>query len=86
MYNLILQLTLMASLGVIVYIVALTIPRVEGPHAIESKVKKAFSNIPLNKIDDFIIFYKDKMLRKIRLLTMKLDNLISKSLDKDKEE
>ncbi|OGE82697.1 MAG: hypothetical protein A2846_01515 [Candidatus Doudnabacteria bacterium RIFCSPHIGHO2_01_FULL_49_9] len=76
----------MASLGVIVYIVALALPRIEVPAPREGHpLSKVISSLPLKKIDEAIASYKAKTLRRFRLIIMKLDNLISKSLHKDKD-
>jgi|SRR3989338_2629480 len=86
MYDLFLQIVFMGSLGVIIYIMALSIPRIDHEEKPESKIRQAISSIPLAKIDDFIKGSKERALRRIRLFTMKLDNLISHSLHKSKEE
>jgi len=86
MYDLFLQIVFMGSLGVIIYIMALSIPRLDYADKPIGKIKQVLSNIPLHKIDHFLTGYKERILRRIRLITLKLDNLISSSLHKSKEE
>jgi len=86
MYDFILQFVFMTSLAVIVYIMALAIPRIDLSATGEHPVKKLISNIPLKKIDENIVVYKDRTLRKIRLIILKAENLISKLLHKDKND
>lgn len=84
MYELILQLVLMLSLAVIVYLMAVAIPRVE-----ETKVKNnnnGSTNLPLEQLDDFLNSVKDKLLRRLKVFVMKMDNLISRQLNNKKEE
>ena len=84
MYELLLQLVLMLSLAVIVYLMAVAIPRVE-----ETKVKNnnnGSTKLPLEQLDDFLNSVKDKLLRRLKVFVMKMDNLISRQLNNKKEE
>ena len=84
MYELILQLVLMLSVAVIVYLMAVAIPRVE-----ETKVKNnnnGLTNLPLEQLDDLLNSVKDKLLRRLKVFVMKMDNLISRQLNNKKEE
>ena len=79
MYELILQLVLMLSLAVVVYLMAIAIPRVK-----ETEVKdnnNGSTNLPLERLDDFLNSVKDKFLRRLKVLVMKADNLISRQLN-----
>ena len=83
MYELILQLVLMTSLAVVVYLMAIAIPRVE-----ESKEKKngnGTTSIPLDKLDAMLGRAKDKALRRIKVFVMKTDNFISRQLNNKEE-
>jgi len=95
MYNFILQIVIVLSLGVIIYLIARTIPRTTN----ESEVgglpdqglpgqrpaggfDKLVSKIPLAKIDAAIDSFLLKLLRKIKVLIMKVDNLLNIYLNK----
>ncbi len=86
MYDLFIQTALMISLGVIVYLVALTLPRIP----VEEKTvlngsdakKRTLTNVlRLDEIDNRLKALKDKTLRRIKVLIMKADNFISKRLN-----
>ena len=84
MQHLFLELVLLISFAIIVYLMAAAIPRLEetkkdGSEGIERR------DLPLDKLDEFLIKAKDKSLRKLKILVMKADNLISKQLKSKKE-
>ena len=83
MQNLFLELSLLISLAVIVYLMAAAVPRIEEEET-EGDDKKR-SSLPLDKLDDFLIRNRDKFLRRMKVLVMKTDNLISKQLKSKKE-
>jgi hypothetical protein len=83
MYELILQLVLMASLAVIVYLMALAVPRVSDSE--EKGSGGSDTPLPLDKIDTLLNGLKDKLLRRVKIVLMKTDNLISKQLNNKEE-
>lgn len=84
MYELILQLVLMLSLAVIVYLMAVAVPRVGDIET--TKNGNGSTSLPLERIDLFLSSLKDKLLRRLKVLVMKADNLISRQLNNKKEE
>ena len=87
MYNFILQITIMLSLAVMIYLAARVVPRVsEMPTPTNQKnhVDQLVKKIPLDKIDFFLNSLVAKFLRKSKIFVLKLDNLISNSLNKFK--
>lgn len=83
MYELILQLVLMISLGVVVYLMAIAVPRLE-----ESDLRKngnGAPSLPLDKLDAALSGARDKFLRRLRVLVMKTDNFISRQLNNKEE-
>ena len=84
MQDLILQIALMGSLGVIVYLFAISVPRVGESEAKPNPVRIWISKFPLHHMDSFISEYKDKILRKTKIVVMKLENFINRNLNKDK--
>ncbi len=86
MYNFILQIITMLSLGVMIYLIARAVPRVseEIPRP-ESKVDRWFIFLRIEKIDSLFGNFLEKFLRRIKLIIMKLDNITSDHLDKIKK-
>ena len=86
MYNFILQLFIVLSLGVIVYLLARTVPRITDESGVSKPTTGGFdklvSKIPLAKIDAALDSFLLKFLRKTKVLTMKVDNLLNIYLNK----
>ena len=93
MYNFILQIVIVLSLGVIIYLIARTIPRTTNESEASGLPNqkqtggfdKLISKIPLAKIDAAIDSFLLKFLRKIKVLIMKVDNLLNIYLNKLKK-
>ena len=86
MQNLFLELTLLISLAVIVYLMSAAIPRIEDKKEEENDGGSSRrSSLPLDKFDEVLLRIKDKFLRKMKVMVMKIDNLISKQLRSKKE-
>lgn len=85
MYDLILQIVLMGSLAAVVYIVALSMPRVERAESKFGKIREWVANLPYHHVDEAIESYKDKILRKAKIVVMKIENFINKNLNKDED-
>lgn len=86
MYNFILQIAIMVSLGVVIYLMARVVPRM-GDEISKPAVKfdHWVDSIKLEKIDVFLSTFLEKFLRKIKLFLMKLDNVTNGYLDKIKK-
>lgn len=85
MYDFILQLFLVGSLAVMVYLMARSLPRVEGAgerSAFLDYLGKWARKIPVTKIDSSLSNYLEKTLRKIKIFVLKIDNVINKRLNK----
>lgn len=82
MANLILELIATISLAIIVYLMAAAVPRIEEDQ--EGKPVQRVS-LPLEKLDNFLLRVKDKLLRRTKVLVMKADNFISKQLKSKKD-
>ncbi len=86
MQNLFLELTLLISLAIIVYLMSAAIPRIEDKKEGEDDGGGSKrSSLPLDKLDEVLLKFKDKLLRKMKVLVMKIDNFISKQLRSKKE-
>ena len=86
MYNFILEISLMLGLGTMIYLVARAVPRV-GDEVTESTntLDKWISSLPLEKIDVAFSAFLEKVLRRLKLVLMRLDNVVSGQLDKVKK-
>jgi hypothetical protein len=90
MYNFILQIAIMLSLGTMIYLMARAVPRI-GDETSEiiikpkSKFDQLVSSLPMEKIDAFFNNFIEKLLRKLKLLSIKLDNFSTNYLNKVKK-
>lgn len=91
MFNFILQILLLVSFGLMVYLVARKIPVISdtieegGAHrGIFAKTENFLSSIPYDKIDFLLSQFLEKTLRKTKLYLLKLDNQLNKHLEKFK--
>lgn len=88
MYNFILQIIIMSSLGIIVYLFGRVIPRVNNieenilKDSFQFKLDKFIARIPFDKIDISFSTFIEKTLRKIKLLLMKWDNVVTNHIEK----
>lgn len=91
MYDLFIQTALMVSLGVIVYLVAEAMPRISDTEDTAKNNgnsvngKRLGAILPLEQIDTKLNSLKDKTLRRLRVLIMKIDNFISRRLNNNKD-
>ena len=87
MYDFILQLTFMGSLGTIVYLVARAVPRISDgeahltPHG---KFDAWLGSLPFEQVDAFLNTSLEKTLRKTKIGVLKVDNLLTTYLNKVK--
>ncbi len=85
MYNLILQIIVFTSLGLIIYLLAKAVPRVQDapvPAKAPNFFDKLMAKIPMAKIDGAINNFLAKFLRKIKVLILKIDNFANDRLGK----
>lgn len=90
MYNFILQIIIMVSLGIMIYLIARATPRVGDIEEIFKRqplgdFDKLIAKIPIVKIDFILSAWVEKTLRKIKLILMKWDNLVSEHLNRIKK-
>lgn len=81
----------MASLGIMIYLVVRGVSRVSDTveEGLQNNQKSRFDKLvdflPLEKIDLMLSEYFEKILRKIKLILMKWDNVVTGHLDKIKK-
>lgn len=84
MYNFILQTLVMLSLGTIIYLMARAAPRVSETDLKSEPwsdyLDRLAKKIPLEKADTWASYWLERFLRQLKVLVLKLDNLLSKHL------
>ena len=79
----------MISLGAVVYLVSLAVSRIPEENGAAtgqiSKGRRWGALLPLDEIDNRLLAFKDKMLRRLKVIIMKVDNFISKRLNNSRE-
>jgi len=90
MYDFILQIVTFLSLGVLIYLFARALPRINEnvssePTPRTDYIDKAMKKLPLSKIDSMINLFIGKALRRIKVVVMKVDNVINRHLNKVKK-
>jgi len=82
-YNFILEISLLISLGAMIYLVARVLPRVGddvGDSHRKSRIDTLIEAIPLHKVDAAFSGLVEKTLRRVRLILMKLDTILGRHL------
>lgn len=77
----------MLSLAVMIYLVARSVPRVGElitPSDKKSYLENWLKKVPWHKIDSLINSVGGKFLRRLKIIILKFDNLVSKYLNKFK--
>jgi len=86
MVKFILEIIIFLSLGFILYLAAKTLPRISESDTDLSSARSRWFTLYLEKIDEWLEFFLEKILRRVRVLIMKLDNVITKQLNRFKKE
>ncbi|MBI4159630.1 hypothetical protein HY504_00485 [Candidatus Wolfebacteria bacterium] len=88
MYNFIFEIGFFLGLGTMIYLVARAVPRVGDDLLADEHhsglIDRLIARIPMEKLDEMSSRFLLKMLRRTRLVILRLDNLIGKSLEKVK--
>ena len=79
MYCFLLQSIFMLSIGAMIYILASAVPRVDGSFGARSwdLAARFIRRIPLTKIDSILSAISEKLLRRVRVVILKIDNWVS---------
>jgi len=77
----------MVSLGTIVFLAARALPRITETETVNPPKTKIswLSSFPFEKIDAAVNAFMEKFLRRIKLILMKMDNTVSRHLNKFKK-
>ncbi|MBI1838818.1 MAG: hypothetical protein HYR95_00755 [Candidatus Colwellbacteria bacterium] len=87
MSDLFLQIVTISSLGAIIYLVVIAVPRTKDSSSKRPVLESGRwgANLPLDKIDLKLRSVKDKTLRRVKIIIMKADNFVSRRLNNDKD-
>ena len=89
MYDLILQLAVFLSLGAMIYLVARALPRVSDVETEASTPLARFDSfltkLPLEKLDAIFGGFLEKVLRRLRVVVLRLDNWLNSKINQVKE-
>lgn len=83
MYDFLLQTSFFASLGLIVYVLARAVPRVDESGELKhpaGRFDRMLSKLPLKEVDDKLDLVAEKALRRIKVAVLRLDNMINNYL------
>ncbi len=88
MLTFLLQITMVVSLGFIVYLFGRVVPRVSDVDIAKAREQSLFHWLVgyLEKVDDWLLSLFEKALRRIRVIILMLDNVISEKLGRFKKE
>jgi hypothetical protein len=84
-YNPLLQIIVFSSLGLLIYLMARALPRINdagAPARGPGFFDRLMSKLPMAKIDENINSFLAKFLRKSKIVVMKIDNFINHQLGK----
>jgi hypothetical protein len=88
MYAFLLQLTFMAGLGIVAFILLRAVPRVpvdEPEPSFASRFAEFLNRLPLHHVDDRINAFIFKALRRFRVVVLKVDNRLARQIDRVKK-
>jgi hypothetical protein len=88
MLKFLLQITMVVSLGFVVYLFGRVVPRVSDEDIAKAKEQSLFHWLVgyLERVDDWLLWLFEKLLRRVRVGILKLDNIISKKLSAFRKE
>ncbi len=83
MYDFIVHIVLVGSLGIMIYLLARALPRVADEQGVLQSgfFDRLVERLPLQRIDLVISGALEKLLRKAKILVLKLDNTINRYLE-----
>lgn len=88
MINFVLNIVLFAALGAVIYLFARTLPRIDDTKLDPAKEDALAAHLTssVEKLDSRLKSLFEKILRKVRLIVLKVDNAIGNKIGKLKKE
>jgi len=89
MYDFLLQIAAVVSLGMVIFILARAVPRIGetslGESRVMNQIDQLIAKIPLEKADAILNSFLGKILRRIRLVIMRVDNFVNEKITRLKK-
>ncbi len=86
MYDFIIQISLAASLGLMIYLLSRAVPRLSETAPRQANAfDRLLGKLPLDQVDSALSSSFERILRKTKIVLMKADNFINGHLTKMKE-
>lgn len=88
MYDFLLQIIVFLSLGFLIYLLARALPRLPEEAAVDGRrdyFGRLVKKLPLERVDVFLNMFFGKALRRMRIMVLKVDNLLNRYLSKVKK-
>ncbi|MDD4931256.1 MAG: hypothetical protein PHG66_03890 [Candidatus Colwellbacteria bacterium] len=83
-YSLILQTVFFLALGTAVVVIARALPRVEDEMAahrsFKGRLETLAGKVPVEKMDEFLNLFFHKILRRLKIVILKADNIVTSKL------
>lgn len=87
MFTFILDIIVVISLGVILYLIARTLPRVSevADDTLEQRIRTHRLSMYVERVDEWLKVFSEKFLRRAKVWILKLDNTVSEQLNRFKK-
>lgn len=85
MFDFIIQLVIVGSLGAIIVILGRALPRVEEHVAMNDRrgmIDRMMGHVPMSAIDSAIASFLEKALRKVRVVNLKIENWVNDGIQR----
>lgn len=87
MLKYILHIVMTLCVGAVLYLIARVLPRVDDTETtLHAPAETHWVMHYIERIDEWVLSMIEKLLRRVRVFTMKLDNILSKKLHRFKRE
>lgn len=83
MYDFVIHIVLVVSLGAMIYLLARALPRVSDEHGVlpPGFFDRLVDRLPLDRIDIALSAMLERTLRKIKILILKMDNVVNSYIE-----
>jgi len=87
MFKFILDIVVVISLGVVLYLLARTLPRISevADDTLESRIRTHRLSMYVERMDEWVKAFFEKFLRRAKVWILKLDNTVSERLNRSKK-
>ncbi|MBI5733073.1 hypothetical protein HY967_03905, partial [Candidatus Jorgensenbacteria bacterium] len=86
MFKFLVQMIMTISAGAIVYVFAKALPRINDDESSLRSTSPHPVMVYIERLDEWLLSFIEKWLRRLRVVIMKFDNAVSKKLNRFKKE